>query len=42
MCFYESGCAAAGHRPGAGTIILLGLFAVVAMVRARRARSLHR
>jgi len=42
MCFYESGCSATGGRPGAGTIILLSLFAVVALVRARRPqRSAH-
>ena len=39
MCFYESGCSAAGNRPGAGTIILLALFAVVAIVRARRTQA---
>jgi uncharacterized protein (TIGR03382 family) len=37
MCFYESGCSAAGGRPGGGTIILLVLFAGVAIIRARRA-----
>jgi hypothetical protein len=42
MCFYESGCAAAGGRPGPVTIVLLTLFSAIAIARARRARSLQR
>ncbi len=38
MCFYASGCSAAGGRPGAGTLVLLALFAAVALRRADRAR----
>jgi hypothetical protein len=38
MCFYQSGCSAAGGRPGAGTLILFAAFAVVAFARAGRAR----
>jgi hypothetical protein len=39
MCFYQSGCSAAGGRPGAGTIALLALFATIAVIRARRGRD---
>ena len=42
MCFYESGCAAAGGRPGPVTIVLLTLFSAIAIARARRSRSLQR
>lgn len=38
MCFYASGCSAAGGRPGAGTLLLFAGFAVVAFLRASRAR----
>jgi hypothetical protein len=39
MCFYQnSGCSAAGGRPGAGTLVLFAAFAAVAFARARRAR----
>lgn len=38
MCFYQSGCSAAGGRPGAGTLVLFAVFAAVALARARRAR----
>ncbi len=45
MCFYQSGCSATDSRPGPVTIVLLTLFAAIAIVRARRGRdgrSLHR
>jgi uncharacterized protein (TIGR03382 family) len=38
MCFYQSGCSAAGGRPGPGTLVLFAIFAAVALARARRAR----
>jgi hypothetical protein len=38
MCFYQSGCSAAGGRPGAGTLVLFAAFAAVAFLRAARAR----
>ena len=38
MCFYASGCSAAGGRPGAGTLLLFAGFAAVAFLRAGRAR----
>ncbi|HSY42189.1 MAG TPA: hypothetical protein VLA79_21795 [Polyangia bacterium] len=38
MCFYASGCSAAGGRPGAGTLLLFAAFAVIAFLRAGRAR----
>jgi hypothetical protein len=38
MCFYASGCSAAGGRPGAGTLLLFAGFAAVALLRAGRAR----
>jgi len=37
QCFYGGGCSAAGGRPGFGAIFLMGLFAAVALLRARRA-----
>ena len=38
MCFYSSGCSAAGGRPGAGTLLLFAGFAAIAFLRAGRAR----
>jgi hypothetical protein len=38
QCFYQSGCSEAGGRPGPGTLILFGIFAAVALARARRAQ----
>jgi hypothetical protein len=38
MCFYQSGCSEAGGRPGPGTLLLFGIFAAVALARARRAQ----
>jgi len=38
MCFYASGCSAAGGRPGAGTLLLFAAFAAIAFLRAGRAR----
>jgi hypothetical protein len=42
MCFYSSGCSEAGGRPGAGTLLLFAGFAVVAFLRASRARNTRR
>jgi uncharacterized protein (TIGR03382 family) len=39
QCFYGGGCSAAGGRPGLPALFVMGLFAVVVMMRARRARS---
>jgi hypothetical protein len=38
MCFYQSGCSAAGGRPGPGTLVLFSVFVAVALARAGRAR----
>lgn len=38
MCFYASGCSAAGGRPGPGTLLLFAAFAAIAFLRAGRAR----
>jgi hypothetical protein len=38
MCFYSSGCSAAGGRPGPGTLLLFAGFAAIAFLRAGRAR----
>jgi hypothetical protein len=38
QCFYGGGCTAAGGRPGAGALLLMGLFAAVALTRSRRTR----
>ncbi|HLK89917.1 MAG TPA: hypothetical protein VKZ18_08485, partial [Polyangia bacterium] len=38
MCFYQSGCSAAGGRPGPGTLVLFAVFVAVALARAGRAR----
>jgi hypothetical protein len=38
MCFYSSGCSEAGGRPGPGTLLLFAGFAVIAFLRAGRAR----
>lgn len=39
MCFYQSGCATAGGRPAAGTLLLFAaLAALIAACRARRHR----
>jgi len=35
VCFYGGGCSAGG-RPGAATLLLMGLFAALALFRARR------
>jgi hypothetical protein len=39
MCFYASGCSTAGGRPGPVTIVLLTLFAALAIARTRRSRG---
>jgi uncharacterized protein (TIGR03382 family) len=36
QCFYGGGCSASGGRPGAGALILMGLFVLVALLRTRR------
>ncbi len=38
MCFYQSGCSAAGGRPGPGTLVLFAVFVAVALARAGRTR----
>jgi hypothetical protein len=42
MCFYASGCSATGGRPGAGTLLLLAGFVLVAYLRAGRRRHPRR
>ncbi|HEY7372566.1 MAG TPA: hypothetical protein VIF57_10440 [Polyangia bacterium] len=37
QCFYGGGCSAAGGRPGVAALCVMGLFALVVMMRARRA-----
>lgn len=39
QCFYGGGCSAAGGRPGVGSLFVMGLFAAIALLRARRARA---
>ena len=38
QCFYGGGCSAAGGRPGVAALFVMGLFAAVALLRARRAQ----
>jgi uncharacterized protein (TIGR03382 family) len=42
QCFYGGGCSAAGGRPGVAALCVMGLFALVVMMRARRARARSR
>ena len=37
QCFYGGGCSAAGGRPRAAALLLMGLFVAVALYRSRRA-----
>jgi hypothetical protein len=39
QCFYGGGCAAAGGRPSAGALIVMGLFALIALLRTRTGRT---
>jgi hypothetical protein len=39
QCFYGGGCSVAEGRPGVAALLVMGLFAAVALLRTRRARG---
>ena len=42
QCFYGGGCTAAGGAPRLASLLVMGLFVAVALLRSRRCAHSHR